>query len=145
MRRQVVGVSTALLVLLAGCSSVGTSSGSSVSPCFRVLPQAHAAVRHQGVFIGVNRLRGRRAASFPRPQATGPSVTSTTVPAAVPGDSRPDICVVAYRGTFDPIQIDHLEGPLRTGSYAVVVLGIRSQRVRYVFLTDRLPGPLRRH
>jgi len=152
--RPTVAVAT-VSALVAGCSA---KVGSSVSPCFRILPEAHAAVAGQGTFVDVVRIRGRRIDAFadpnrPPPQTTSPtsgtsgtsgtSTTSTTQGPAV-GDSRRDVCVVAYRGAFDPTSINNLEGAQRQGAYAVVMVGVRSQRVRHVFLTDRLPPPLRR-
>lgn len=147
MRRgaSLVASATALL-LVAGCGG-GRSGGSSVSPCFRVLPEAHAAVGGQGTFVDVARIRGRRIDLFPGTSGRTEPTTSTapTSTAPRPDDARRDVCVVAYRGSFDPALIPQLRGTKRQGAYAVVVVGVRTQRVRTAFLTDQLPPPLRRH
>jgi hypothetical protein len=54
------------------------------------------------------------------------------------------VCVVAFRGTFDPSRVQHLLRP-ETGRYAIVVVGSLTQRVRLVVLTDQLPPPLHAH
>jgi len=117
-----------------------------VSPCFRALPAAHAAVGGQGAFVDVARIRGSGTDLFPGtqlPPAPTPTGPGPGDPATA--DTRRDICVVAYRGSFDPRLIPRLEGQRREGPYAVVVVGVRTALVREVFLTDRLPPPLRRH
>jgi len=130
---------------ITGCGA-GRSGGPSVSPCFRVLPAAHTAVGGQGSFVDVARIRGRRIDVFPGPQLSpAPTPTSPAPGDPVNADTRRDICVVAYRGTFNPDLIPLLGGQRREGTYAVVVVGVRTQTVRAVFLTDRLPSPLRRH
>lgn len=147
MRRRDVLVALAVGPLaVAGCGG-GRSGGSSVSPCFRVLPEAHAAVGGQGTFVDVARIRGRRIDLFPGTSARPEPTTSTAPASSAPGadDARRDVCVIAYRGTFDPVLIPQLRGTKRQGTYAVVVVGVRTQRVRTVFLTDQLPPPLRRH
>jgi hypothetical protein len=137
-RRRWVAAAMAPLVALAlgGCQKVTRKVGSSVSPCFRVLPQAHQALGGQGSFVDVARVRGGPAGRF-GPVAATPT-TATTAPAM-------DVCVVAYRGPFDPERIGHLVGAARQGRYALVVVGVRSERVRAVALSDRLPSPLHAH
>lgn len=134
---------------LAGCEKVTRTVRSSVDPCFRILPEAHQAVGGQGRFVDVARIRGRGAARFPHlhrfggpPSTVTPMPTPTTGPAV---DARRDVCVVAYQGAFDPARIAHLVGIKRRGTYALVVVGVRFERVRAVILTDRLPPPLHRH
>jgi len=133
---------------LAGCKA--TTSTSSVSPCFRVLPEAHQAVGNQGDFVDVARLRGPRVSGFGGPSTTASSTPATTAASPPPSTTttvnpRRDVCLVAYRGTFDPSGIPLLVGPNRSGRYAVVIVGVRSERVRAVVLTDTLPAPLHRH
>lgn len=143
MRRLAALVMGALVALGAAsaCEKVN-SVASSVSPCFRVLPQARAAVGGQGTLVDVARVSRsampRIGGIVRRPRATTTSVApgSTTIPV------QREVCLVAYRGTFDASKITNLVGPNRTGRYAVVVVGIRSQAVRAVELVDRLPKPL---
>jgi len=142
-RRVAAAVLITLVIALTGCQKVTRSVTSSVSPCFRVLPQAHQAVGGQGTFIDVARLRGKGVARFAPVPTTASAMTSTTAP-PLAGTTR-DVCVVAYQGTFDPSRIEHLRGPDRQGRYALVVVGVRSQLVRAVVLTDQLPKPLHTH
>ena len=141
-RRWAIGVvMAATLPVLCGCQKVTRAVSSSVSPCFRVLPQAHQAVGGQGAFVDVVRIRGPRGAAFPaRVPPRGATTTSTTV-----GANPRDVCVVAYAGTFDTSRVQHLIGANRTGRYALVIVSVRTQRVRAVALSDRLPPPLHKH
>jgi hypothetical protein len=133
MKRARVVLLAVLLLAPAACEKVHRDVADSVSPCFRVLPQARAAVT-SGEFLSVARLRGDRITRFfPDAPATPP-----------PGDIR-DVCVVAYRGTFDQTSVPHLVGTHHRGSVALVFVGVRSQRVQAVVLADALPPPLHRH
>ena len=126
---------------LTGCEKVNTVA-SSVSPCFRVLPLAHAAVGEQGSFVDVARVRGRIFPGLPR---IGPRRTTSTLPATTtPSTQRrqPDSCVVGYRGTFDPRRMQRFTGTERTGPYAIVIISVRTRTVRATFLSQTLPRPL---
>jgi hypothetical protein len=155
--RKAAGAVMVAALLLTGCQKVTRKVTSSVSPCFRILPAAHQAVGGQGTFVDVARIRGTGADRFPRPKTAGTTTTAgltttsagaTTVPQAgttttVAHQNR-DICVVAYRGTFDPARITDLRGA-QQGRYALVVVGVRSRLVRLVLLTNKLPPPLHGH
>jgi len=144
-RRLAVAAMLTLAIGLTGCQKVTRSVTSSVSPCFRVLPQAHDAVGGQGTFVDVARIRGRGVAGLaPRLTATASTVTTSTSEAPLAGTTR-DVCLVAYKGTFNVDRIQHLRGPNRQGHYALVVVGVRSQLVRAVVLTNVLPKPLHKH
>jgi len=158
----VIAATFALAVSLSGCQKITRSVRASVSPCFRVLPQAHQALDRQGSFVDVARIEGRAVARFPRiPVATSggdggagiagggqpvlsPPPQTSTPSTTVPPVTR-DVCVVAYKGKFKTSNIEHLIGPNRTGGYALVIVGVKSQRVRAVLLVDRLPKPLHAH
>jgi hypothetical protein len=132
MRRAVCVV----LVLLALTACEKTNSvASSVSPCFRVLPAAHQAVGGQGTFVDVARVN-RSVLSRLGIRRTRPSTTLPT---------QSDVCLIGYKGSFDPSRIPALVGPGRSGPYAVVVVGIKSQKVRAVVLLEQLPHPLHKH
>ena len=143
-----------LVVGLNACQKVTKSVSSSISPCFRVLPQAQAAVGKQGTIVDIARLRGEPVTVFDRALrgATAPDIPpsslapSSTEPGTTPNPAagRRDVCVVAFRGTFDPSRVQHLVGP-QTGRYAIVIVGSLTQRVRLVVLTDQLPPPLHSH
>lgn len=161
-RTRGVGLLAVLTIAaaVAGTACEKTAVKSSVSPCFRVLPQAHEAVGSQGTFVDVAR---REGASI-YPGSGGPAITrASQIPPTTgigglgrgvhgagaggldPNDPRLDVCIVAYRGTFDAARVQDLRGPNRSGRYAVVFVGVRSQQVRAVILTDRLPPALHRH
>ena len=148
-----------IVTAVAGTACEKTAVKSSVSPCFRVLPQAHEAVGSQGTFVDV----ARREGTSIYPGSGGPAITrapQTSPTTGVigglgrgvhgaggldPNDPRLDVCIIAYRGTFDAARVQDLRGPNRSGRYAVVFIGVRSQQVRAVILTDRLPPALHRH
>jgi hypothetical protein len=138
MRRFIVG---ALITVAAAsaCEKVN-SVASSVSPCFRVLPQARTALGGQGTLVDVARISRSAMPSIGglarRPRATTSTQPGSSIPA------QREVCLVAYKGSFDASKITHLIGPGRTGRYAIVVISIRSQQVRAVELVDRLPKPL---
>jgi len=145
-RRAGVPVFAAFLVLLTGCHnvSVNPTVTASVSPCFRVLPEAHAALGGQGKFVDVARIRGEAVSQFPRlPTTTTDTVVARgTATTLAPG--RRDVCLVAYSGAFDPARVQHVVR--QEGShYAIVVVGVTSRKVRGVVLTDTLPKPLHAH
>jgi len=145
-RRAGVPVLAACLVLLTGCHnvSVNPTVTASVSPCFRVLPEAHAALGGQGKFVDVARIRGEAVSQFPRlPTTTTDTVVARgTATTLAPG--RRDVCLVAYSGAFDPARVQHVVRHEGT-HYAIVVVGVTSRKVRGVVLTDTLPKPLHAH
>jgi hypothetical protein len=143
--RVVMAAAVTVTAGLTACEKP-TAVASSVSPCFRVLPIAHAALGNQGsrTPVDVARARGSAIPKLPFRRRTRPTTTTIAgVPTSVP--RQRDVCLIAYRGPFDPNRISTLNGPLRAGRYAVVVVSVRTQRVVSVFLTDRLPAPLHGH
>jgi len=131
--------------LLQGCQKVVKTASTSVSPCFRVLPEAHAAVGGQGKFVDVARVQGRRVTGLSNPTSTSQAPTTSQGPTTTTASQgRRDVCVVAYSGTFDPSRIQHLVGR-QQGKYAIVIVGVTTRLVRAVLLTDTLPSPLRAH
>jgi hypothetical protein len=156
MKRALIAALAALglIVGLAACQKVTKSVTTSISPCFRVLPQAREAVGKQGSIVDIARLRGEAVTVFDRALrgATTPGIppSSPAPPSSEPGTApdavagRRDVCVVAFRGTFDPSRVQHLVRS-ETGRYAIVTVGSLTQRVRLVVLTDQLPPPLHAH
>jgi hypothetical protein len=145
VRRALLGAAAAVAALaLVGCQKVTPVVTASVSPCFRALPQAHAALDGQGKFVDVARIRGGAVSEFPRlPTTTLLPAESPAAPTTLaPG--RRDVCLVAYSGPFDPSRIEHLVRQVGT-HYAIVVVGVTSRQVRGVVLTDTLPKPLHAH
>ena len=145
MKRAAYGlVAVVASVALVACQKVTPVVTASVSPCFRVLPQAHAALGGQGKFVDVARIRGGAVSRFPRlPTTTVVAAPSTATPTTLaPG--RRDVCLVAYSGPFDPSRVQHLVRQMGN-HYAIVVVGVTSREVRGVLLTDTLPKPLHAH
>jgi hypothetical protein len=149
---------------LVGCQKVTRSVSTSISPCFRVLPTAQQAVAKQGTLVDIIRLRGPQVTAFETllregaPAVTRPGVVvpsggsggagvggggqpgvSPTVP-----EGRRDVCVVAFRGTFDPSRMQHL-GRVQSGHFAIVIIGVETRLVRMVVVRDALPAPLHAH
>jgi hypothetical protein len=131
-------------VLLPGCQKMVKTASTSVSPCFRVLPEAHTAVGGQGKFVDVARVRGGRVTRLSTPTSTSLAPSTSQAPGTTVAPGRRDVCVVAYSGTFDPSRIQHLIGRAQ-GKYAIVIVGVQTRRVRAVLLTDTLPSPLKAH
>jgi hypothetical protein len=144
-RRDLLVWVAAAVTVLAACRDVKPTVTASVSPCFRVLPEAHAALGGQGKFVDVARIRGEAVSQFPRL----PTTTTDTLPPETGGPTtlspgRRDVCLVAYAGPFTPDRVEHVIR--QDGSrYAIVVVGVTSRKVRGVVLTDTLPKPLHAH
>jgi hypothetical protein len=162
----VVSAALAAIAIIVGygCATPRAALGPRSSPCFQALPPATLAVGHQGKFAGLTladvpaRLGGPRVLRTPPTVGAGPRTTAprttaprTTATSGVPTTSAPagvgstttlprrDVCLVAFKGTFDASKIPLLRGPLKTGQYAVVVVAVRSHRAVLVYLTDTLP------
>jgi hypothetical protein len=133
-------------MLVAGCATPRAALGTTRSPCFQALPAAAQAVDHQGSFAGVTRYTLRPGTVTPGrflprlPRATPGTTTTTVVRASTSSTvSVPrSVCLVAYKGTFDPRRVPLLQGQETTNHYAVVVVAMKSHRVLAVFLRDRL-------
>jgi hypothetical protein len=142
--KRALGLVLVIMLPLSACEKVTRKVTAQVSPCFKVLPQAHAAVDGQGTFVDVTRIRGTGATTFPHRTTHDTTTTAPMTPTTV--QRSRDVCVVAYRADqFDTARIQHLIGANRSGSYALVVVSVRTQRVRVVILVDQLPKPLRKH
>ena len=68
MRRALAAavITVALIVGAGACQKVTKSVATSISPCFRVLPQAQLAVGKQGTIVDITRLRGEAVTTFDR-------------------------------------------------------------------------------
>ena len=109
--------------------------------------------RRQGTIVYITRLRGDAVTTFDRVlrgSASPGNPPSSSAPTSEAGagttlaSGRRDVCVVVFRGPFNPSQVQHLVRP-QTGRYAIVIVGSLTQRVRLVVLTDQLPPPLHSH
>jgi hypothetical protein len=109
------------------CAAPRQTLGTRNSPCFRSLPTAQDAVRHNGHLLGVHRIsRTRLLDAFPR--------------ADLPSDR--EFCVVGFSGDYRTEQVDHPAGS-PTGKFAVVVVTMRGTTPLQTFLVDKLPFQLR--
>jgi len=163
-----VAVLAVLAAVLAGCDRTSLELNRSVSPCYQAVAVASDALggkSRAGKFVDVARLTGAelrrmRVGEFPRVlgQPTPPFVPpsalpapSTTLAVRQRRDVHHAVCLVAYQGSFDaaaiPLQGGRslVHGSNVHGSYALVVVGVRSRHAAAVFLTNHLPRPLHRH
>jgi len=147
----VTALALALLAVLTACASPRAALGTSRNSCYQALPLAADAVHHQGRFDGLTltRVPDRFTTPTVRPSRPGTpapaSTTTTTVVAGSTSTTRPGrpVCLVAFKGTFDPQKIDLLRGPRRSGPYAIVVVSVRTRKVAAVYLAAALPRSFR--
>ena len=143
------GLAMVTVGLVASCASPRAVLNTSQSSCYRAIPAAADAVSHQGRFAGLRRISVGANQAVPLGAGLGlPRRTTTTTVLPATGQATPTsvssqpraACMVAFRGTFEPVKIPLLRGLNRTGHYAVVVVGLRTGQARAVYLVDRLPG-----
>jgi len=111
---------------LVGCAAPRNSLGTSAGACFRVLPQAVAAVDQRGRLVGVR------------------EVKASTVAGRFPGAARlgdTSVCVFAFSrttgsGTAPPPAPGGTQAPAR---YALVAVARRSQQILGTASVDQLP------
>jgi hypothetical protein len=151
-RLRGLAVVLAVIGMTAACASPRATLGPDESPCFQALPIATAAVGRQGRLAGVDRVAVNELARVEQRLLPRPTTTATTpAPTVAPRSSRrfaaskPALCLVAFRGKFDPAKFTPglLRGPLKGGKYAVVAVGVRSHRARAVYFIDALPRRFR--
>jgi hypothetical protein len=121
--------------MCASCTAPRDTLGSSVSPCFRALGVAEAAVEHKGYFAGVQHvsrdflrrtLRGNR----PKAIALPPDITKNVGP----------LCVVLYEGKFSFLRVEHPWPPgAHEGRFAIVTVELRHDHVEASILVERVP------
>jgi hypothetical protein len=117
--------------LLAGCSTLHQSLGTSDSPCYVALPTATAAVGQTGHFAGV---RLMKASSLPYAH-----LQSALHDAGVDSGR---VCLVAFTGTFSSSAVSHPSG-LEHGHLAVVILRYPDGELVATVLLHRLPARFR--
>lgn len=115
-------------VVGAGCSShVPHMSNGSVSACYRAIPAASGVLHEpKAHLIGVHRIPADRVAAHlpPRDRATI--------------DNDTQVCAVAWRGAFNPGQVDGARATDH-GRYAIVLVTSRHLKVLSTFVMDQLP------
>ncbi|MBV9411590.1 MAG: hypothetical protein JO148_08340 [Acidimicrobiia bacterium] len=116
-------LAAALALALGACAAPRQTLGTRSSACFRSLPTAQAAVRHNGRLVGVRRIdRAAVLRAFPQAQ--------------LPQDR--DFCLVAFSDDFRAETVDRPAGA-STGRYAVVIVNMRGTTTFQTFLADHLP------
>ncbi len=129
------GVVAAAALVLTGCD-LGTSKPSStISPCFRALPQASRAAAPHGRLVSVHRTTGSRVGEALADVAPGQP--------AIKVDGS--VCVVAYKsaGTAGPT-VATVTPPTTAPGQPYIVVVIDEQKLTVVGLVhvDRLPRPM---
>jgi hypothetical protein len=140
-RARAVLVGAAFLLAasgVAGCTSARNALGPSESPCFRAIPIARAAVNNKGRFSGVRYVDAREFASAIR-TAKELARGKIAIPDALTDASGP-VCVIAYRGEYDPNRVASGWSPTgRVGSLAIVVVRLEKLNVIATVVLRRAP------
>jgi len=124
---------------LAGCALARNSLGTGSSPCFRVLPEAHASVGRLAIFEGVRKLPGSALV-----KAVDRSKHHRRPPASLTAVARDTTCLVAYRGHFSLAGVKRgwaaMPGPYRA---AVVVVRLSDRVVVVTVLFASIPSSIK--
>jgi len=129
--RGAAALAVAASSLLAGCSTLHQSLGTSDSPCYVALPTATAAVGEKGHFAGVRLLKVR---SLPYQHLKSALHDA--------GLDSGRVCLVAFTGTFSSSAVSHPSG-LGSGHLAVVILRYPDGKLVATVLLHRLPTRFR--
>lgn len=124
---------------LAGCTAARNGLGTGVSMCFRVLPEAHAAVGKSAIFAGVRRLPGGDLV-----KAIEAAKKRPLPPDALLHVAHETTCLVAYRDHFTVAGVARgwaaTRGPYRA---AVVVMDLSTDKVVVTVLFRTVPRSIR--
>ncbi len=124
----------ALAGLLGGCSTARNALETHDSVCFRVYPEAVAAVHHHGRFSGTRYLP---------PRALIVENHHTGVPDALADVARVATCLVAFTGHFTASDVELGWAPSgKPGLFAIVVIEQRNSALVATVVLDRMPRPL---
>jgi hypothetical protein len=127
-------VIVALAGLLGGCASARNELVSHDSVCFRVYPEALAAVHHHGRFAG---------ARYLPPRALIVEKHRVGVPDALSDAARVATCLVAFTGHFTASSVESGWAPSGTpGQIAIVVIQQRNSALVATVVLSRMPRPL---
>jgi hypothetical protein len=158
LKARLAGV--ALVVALGGVAAVGTSCasvrnglGTSSSVCFRAIPVGRSALGKQTSIDLVSgsepptpkapEFVGVRSATQKDIDAFGKKHDSyQTVLTKRNGGPLKSICLVAFKGAFDPSSVKYLLGTVPSvghRSYAVVVVSEPSNKILATFLRSKEP------
>lgn len=113
----------------AGCASVRSGLGTSSSVCFRAIPVGRAAIAGPssgksgaGTFVGVRSSSQKDIDKF--------GTTHNALVAELTkrnGGPLKGICLVAFHGSFDPVNLHELLGPVPPEGHRIYALAIVSE------------------
>ena len=123
-----------LLATVSGCTSSRNGLGTHDSACFRVLPEALAAVHDHGHLAGERYLPPRELIV---------SLHNVVVPDALKDASKVATCLVAFRGHFTVSNVEKPWAPSgNTGRIAIVVVRQRDSMLIATVVLGRIPPRL---
>jgi hypothetical protein len=126
------------VVLAAGLTACGAGRdafGSGAGPCFMALPAARSATKGHGRLAGV--ALTDRARLTPRANRELFNLLML-----LPRRAARDVCVVAFRGRFTPVQVRQATGPPPPGGaarFAIAVVRVPKPVLLGTFLVRRPP------
>lgn len=128
----------AVIVVIAGvvggCTASRNGLGTHDSACFRVYPQAFAAVHRHGRFAGERYLP---------PHALIVQIHNVVVPDSLVDASRVATCLVAFTGHFSASSVEKGWAPSgRPGRIAIVVIRQRNSVVLATVVLRHIPKSL---
>ena len=124
----------ALAGLLGGCTAARNGLGTHDSACFRVLPEALAAVHDRGHLVGERYLQ---------PRALIIDLRHLTVPDSIADASRVATCLVAFTGHFKASSVKRGWGPMgEEGRIAIVIVRQRDLVLLATVVLGRIPPRL---
>ena len=136
LRASAIAALMAVLALatLSGCTAARDTLGTNSSPCFRALALAKDAVHNRGTFSGVRLVN---VATLKAP----PAHFKATLQAR---SLKPlhNVCLVSYKGTFTPDQVERPAGkslPPGTGHVAIVVVSTPQNVLLATFVLQHDP------
>ncbi|MGD0984012.1 MAG: hypothetical protein ABSA65_09380 [Acidimicrobiales bacterium] len=120
--------------LLGGCATARNGLGTRVSACFRVYPEAVAAVHGHGRFAGERYLP---------PRALIIELHGVVVPDALQDASRVATCLVAFTGRFTTSDVEQGWAPMGSpGRIAIVIVRQRDLVLLATVVLNRIPPHL---
>ncbi len=128
-------------VFAGGCTTARNSLGPKDSACFRVLPEAEAAVHHKGKFSGVRLTTAQILLTDLRkkPHPIAPIVEKALVQEAK-DHPKSSLCLAAYKGSFDPSTVELGWSPTgQKGPWALVAIRLPSAVVVATIVLEKTP------
>lgn len=120
--------------LVGGCTTARNGLGTHDSACFRVYPEALAAVHEHGRFAGERYLP---------PRALIIELHGVVVPDALQDASRVATCLVAFTGRFTVSDVEQGWAPFATaGRMAIVIVRQRDLVLLATVVLNRIPPRL---